>query len=64
MRQIAIICAFLVVILLALVGCLVIFEVMDIDKGLDTMLKFGGAIALLGVCSAAVSALMGAKKGD
>jgi hypothetical protein len=64
MRQIAIICVFLIVILLALVGCLVIFEVMDFDKGLDTMLKFGGAIVLLGVCSAAISALMGAKKGD
>ena len=63
MRQIAIICVFLIVILLALVGCLVIFDVMDIDKGLDTMLKFGGAIVLLGVCAGAISALMGAKKG-
>jgi len=63
MRQIAIICVFLIVILLALVGCLVIFDVMDIDKGLDTMLKFGGAIALLGVCAGAISALMGVKKG-
>lgn len=64
MRQIVIICVFLIVILLALVGCLVIFDVMDIDKGLDTMLKFGAAIVLLGVCAAAISALMGSKKGD
>jgi len=64
MRQIAIICVFLIVIMLAIVGCLVIFDVMDIDTGLSMMMKFGGAIALLGVCSAAISALMGTKKGD
>jgi len=58
MKQILTICAFLIILLLAIVGCLFIFGVMDLESSLSVMLKFGGAILLLGVCSALVTALM------
>jgi len=63
MRQIAIICAFFIVIMLAIVGCLYIFEMMTLEAAKSSMLKFGAAIVLLGVCAAAVSMLMRGKKG-
>ena len=49
MRQIAIICLFFVVVLLAIVGCLTIFGVIEYATATSYMLKFGGAIVLLGV---------------
>jgi len=58
MQKIAIICAFFLVVLLALVGCLTIFGVMSADTAFSMMWKFGAAIILLGVCSALVKAMM------
>jgi hypothetical protein len=58
MRQIAIICLFFVVVLLAIVGCLTIFGVIEFAAATSYMLKFGGAIVLLGACAALVSLLM------
>ena len=63
MQKIAIICAFLIVVMAAIVGLLVIFEMMSFESGMSNMLKFGGAIALLGAASALVSLMMGGKKG-
>jgi len=63
MQKIAIICAFLIVVMAAIVGLLVIFEMMSFESGMSNMLKFGGAIALLGAASALVSLMMGSKKG-
>ena len=62
MRQIAIICLFLIVVLLAIVGCLTIFGVIEFAAATSYMLKFGGAIVLLGVCAALVSLLMRGKR--
>ena len=64
MQKIAIICAFLIVVMAAIVGLLVIFEMMSFETGMSNMLKFGGAIALLGVASALISLMMGSKKGE
>ena len=61
MRQIAIICAFFLVILVAVVGLMIIFDMMSFDTGLSMMLRFGAAIVLLGACSALISYLMGRK---
>ena len=61
MKQILIICVFFVVVLLAIVGCLYIFDVMTFDASMSIVLKFGAAIVLLGVCTALVKVLMGAK---
>ena len=44
MQKIAIICAFLVVVMAAIVGLLVIFEMISFESGMSNMLKFGGAI--------------------
>lgn len=62
MSRIAIICTSFIVLLLAIVGSLYIFDVMNFEKSSSTMLKFGAAIVLLGVCAALISALMGSKK--
>ena len=59
MKQILMICAFLIILLLAIVGCLFIFGVMDLESSMSVLLKFGGAIVLLGVCAALVTLLMG-----
>jgi hypothetical protein len=64
MQKIAIICAFLIVVMAAIVGLLVIFEMMSFESGMSNMLKFGGAIALLGAASALISLMMGSKKGE
>ncbi len=61
MRQIAIICLFFIVLLLAIVGCLYIFDVIEFATASSYLLKFGGAIVLLGVCAALVSLLMRGK---
>jgi hypothetical protein len=64
MQKIAIICAFLIVVMAAVVGLLVIFEMMSFESGVTNMLKYGGAIAVLGVASALISLMMGSKKGE
>ena len=64
MQKIAIICAFFSVVMSAVVGLLVIFDMMSFESGMTNMLKYGGAIALLGVASALISLMMGRKKGE
>jgi hypothetical protein len=59
MKKIAIICAFLLVIMAAIMGVLTIFGMMSGDAFLSNMLKFGGAIVVLGVASALVAVMMG-----
>ena len=62
MKQILTICGFLVILLVAIVGCMVIFDVMSMESAESIVLKFGGAIVLLGVCSALLMMLMGGSK--
>jgi hypothetical protein len=59
MKQILMICAFLIILLLAIVGCLFIFGVMELESATSILLKFGGAILLLGACAALATLLMG-----
>jgi hypothetical protein len=59
MKKIAIICAFLLVIMAAIMGVLTIFDMMSVETFLSNMLKFGGAIVVLGVASALVAMMMG-----
>lgn len=59
MKKIAIICAFLLVIMAAIMGVLTIFGMMTGEAFLWNMLKFGGAIVVLGVASALVAVMMG-----
>ncbi len=61
MKQILTICGLLVILLVAVVGCMVIFDVISMASAESIVLKFGGAIVLLGVCSALVMMLMGSK---
>jgi len=63
MQKIAIVCAFFIVVMAAVVGLLVIFEMMSFESGMTSMLKYGGAIAVLGVASALISLMMGSDKG-
>jgi len=62
MKQILTIAIVLTIIAAAIVGCLYIFELMSYEDAISNLLKVGGAILLLGACSAAISALMSAKK--
>jgi arginine exporter protein ArgO len=62
MKKIAVICAFLIVIMAAIMGVLTIFGVMSTDSLLSNMLKFGGAIVLLGIASALIAMMMGNKE--
>ena len=64
MKQIITICALLLVLLIAGVGSMVIFDVMSMESAQSVVLKFGGAIVLLGVCSALVMMLMDGGKGS
>ncbi|MDJ0905775.1 MAG: hypothetical protein QNI96_07130 [Woeseiaceae bacterium] len=59
MKKIAIICAFLLVIMAAIMGVLTIFGMMSGETFLWNMLKFGGAIVVLGVASALIAMMMG-----
>jgi len=61
MQKIAIICAFFVVIMAAVVGLMIVFEMMSFETGMMNMLKFGGAIVILGVASALISLMMNSK---
>jgi hypothetical protein len=58
MRRIALICAILIVLVVGGVGCLYIFDVMTFETAQTTVLEVGGAIVLLGICAAAIKALM------
>jgi|GEM_PF-3591269 len=62
MQKIAIVCAFFIVVMAAVLGLLVIFEMMSFESGVANMLKYGGAIAVLGVASALISLMMGSNK--
>ena len=59
MKKIAMVCAFLLVIMAAIMGVLTIFGMMSGEAFLWNMLKFGGAIVVLGVASALVAMMMG-----
>ena len=58
MKQILTICGLLIILLVAVLGCMVIFDVMSMELAESVILKWGGAIVLLGVCSALVKMLM------
>lgn len=62
MKQIVRICAFLIILLLAVVGSMTIFDVMTFEAAMSTALKFGAAILLLGVCAALATLFTGGKK--
>lgn len=62
MKQILTITVVLAILTAAIVGCLFIFEVMSLEDATSNLFKVVGAIVLLGACSAAISALMAAKK--
>lgn len=64
MKQILTITCLLIVLMLGTVGCMVIFNVMSMEAAQSAVLRFGGAIILLGVCSALVMMLMGRSKGQ
>jgi hypothetical protein len=59
MKKIAIICAFLLVVMAAIMGVLTIFGMMSTDTLLSNMLRFGGAIVVLGIASALIAMMMG-----
>ena len=40
-----------IVLTIAILGCLAIFDVMEMDSAMDYMLKFSAGILLLGVCA-------------
>ena len=63
MKKIAVICAFLIVIMAAILGVLTIFGMMSFDSALSNLLKAGGAIVVLGIASALISLMMGKKEG-
>ena len=47
--------------MLAIVGCMYIFDVIPLAAAKSYMLKFGAAIVLLGACSALIALMMGGK---
>ena len=61
MKKIAIICGFFVVIMAAVLGLLAIFEVISFQTAMSNMLKFGGAIVVLGIASALIALMMNSK---
>ena len=64
MRTIIISFLLLAIIVLAVIGSLYIFEVRTAEQSFELLLKMEGALLLLGVCSAAVSVLLGGGKED
>jgi len=64
MRKLAILFLALGVIVFAIIGTLYIFEFRDADQSLDMLMKAGGGILLLFVCSAAISMLVGSANKD
>lgn len=59
MKKIVIVCAFLLVIMAAIMGVLTIFGMMSGEAFVSNMLKFGGAIVVIGVASALIALMMG-----
>jgi hypothetical protein len=51
----------LLVIMAAIMGVLTIFGMMSTDAFLSNMLRFGGAIVVLGIASALVAMMMGSQ---
>ena len=62
MKQILSIALVLVVLAVAILGCLAIFDVMSYEYAMSNLMKVVAAIVLLGSCSAAITALMRSKK--
>ncbi len=62
MKQIAVICAILVVLLIAVVGCLAIFDIITLDVSQSIVMKVGAAIVLLGVCTALITFILRATR--
>lgn len=62
MRQIAMVCGILIVLLLATIGCLFIFGIMSLDSAVSNIVKLSAAIVLLGACAAAIKMMMGKKE--
>ena len=61
MKQIINTAGVLILIAVAIFGCLYIFGVMSFDSILSNLLKIVAAIVLLGVCWALVALMMGKK---
>ena len=61
MKKIAIICAFFLVIMAAALGLMVIFGMMSLETAMSNMLKFGGAVVVLGAASALIALMMSSK---
>jgi hypothetical protein len=61
MKKIAVICAFFIVIMAAVLGLMIIFDMMSVETALSNMLKFGGAIVVLGVASVLIALMMNSK---
>jgi hypothetical protein len=61
MKKIAVICAFFIVVLAAIVGLMIVFGMMSFESGMSNILKFGAAIIILGVASALISLMMNSK---
>lgn len=59
MKKISIICASLLVVMAAIMGVLSIFGMISGEIFLQNMLKFGGAILVLGIASALIAVMMG-----
>ena len=57
MKRTIMIMASFVVLTVAILGCLAIFEIMAMDTAMGYMLKFSAGILLLGVCSIVLGAL-------
>jgi hypothetical protein len=62
MKQIINVAGVLILIAVAIFGCLYIFGVMGFDTILSNLLKIVGAIILLGICWALVAVMMGGKE--
>ncbi len=62
MKQIFVISAFFLVLILACVGCLYIFDVMTFEASKSLALKSATAIALLGVSAALIKLLVSGRK--
>jgi len=48
-----------IVLCVAILGCLAIFDLMGMDTAIGYMLKFGAGIVLLGVCNRAGNLVQG-----
>ncbi len=62
MKQIFVISAFFLVLILASVGCLYIFEVMTFEASKSLALKSAAAVVLLGVSAALIKLLVSGRK--